>query len=288
MITLDVKPPPSVSYDLSLKLKQFGEIVKVGWISPLELRVAPTNCRVTEIPDIDKQEMDDSIRNSGVISPVVINENKQLVKGQLRWGSALRTGEEWIPFIQMKFTEPASELAVCLIEDSLFHPLTEDDRYSLVMKAFDLGKDYEYLVMVTGKDIATIRGWVNCKSIPEVVKKNPDLQKKFSELPSKKKTAVNTILKRAPYVGNDEKSLEVINLALESPSKDLEDVRKLSMDNVPVDAVKRLKRVKSGSAVLRIKISSDLCRRFNSKVKEENRDPNDVIEELITEYVNDE
>jgi hypothetical protein len=283
----NLESSPTISFDTDIELKKLGVIVKTGWISPELLSLAETNCRSIDITDSEKAEMDISISNCGVVDPVVINENNEVVKGQLRWSSALRTQQERIPYIMIKFADKLAEMLISFM-DALSHPLNELDKCIFVHKWKNLGKDYEEIAAAVGKDVATVRGWANSTVVPDVIKGDTELMKKFNEMPLNKKMATKTILNQPQYKGegNEEAALEVANLCMELPIRDLEETRKAAMTQTTINVKSRQKRLKNAHGIIRVKVAKDLYDKFKEKAKKLNKDPDDVVIELIIEFVN--
>lgn len=266
-----------------MRLKNFGEILEIGYISPEDLKVAITNCRIIEISDKQKAEMDASIADKGVIEPIVVNSNYEIIKGKLRWSSALRTGEKSVIYIKMKFPDLFTEAAASIIDDTLSHPLHDRDRANFINICMSMGKSYSDIATMIGKDENTVRGWAKIEEMPSVINGDIDLEQKFVKLPFKKRNVVSTILEQDEYK-DKAKAEEVINYALLAPNSDIEETKKLSQEGIIVNTAKRLKRLNNNVKTLHIKISNELYRAFTVKCKESKEDPMDVIEDLIYDY----
>jgi hypothetical protein len=267
-------------------LNKLGEIVETGYISPRLLKLAKTNNRTVKIPDSDRDEMVTSVRESGVVEPIIINLNNEVVSGQLRWNAALIANLESIPFTRIKFIDAFSERICSMMQDELHHKLDSYDKYMFVKKCIEEDKKtISQISKLLGKNTETIRAWSRFQSVPEVISNNEDASDTFLSLVNKKKVAVRSILDKPQYKNDVEKSLKLIEFASDAPLRELEQAKKDANSGSPIDTEARKKRLKERTTLIEVKIPKYLDKTFRNKLKEVNADYVVVIEKLIAGYV---
>ena len=195
-------------------LHNLGVIVEVGTRDPTSLKVAPTNNRTEQISEREKLELRTSVENIGVIEPILLNINDEIVSGQLRWASAIASGVKQVPIIKMKFNDLYSERVASIIQDYHHHPLVEKDRGVFVKKCVEQdGRSMQQIADSLGVHVRTIREWAKFESIPEILKGKEEAIQTFFDLSTKKRRATESILNKKPYKDDTKKSLEMIKFA---------------------------------------------------------------------------
>jgi hypothetical protein len=269
-----------------LEAKKLGEVVEFGYISPLELKVAPTNNRITAISDNDRLEMAASIGEIGVVEPVILNEKNEIVQGQLRWSGALTKGIQKIPFIRMRFSNQFAERIASIIQDYLHHGLTDKDRYAFVKKCVDEdGKTYEDIAISLGINVETVRSWAKYQDVPKIIAKEEKAKQTLFNMPIKKKLLTDAVLKREPYCNDVEKAIDFIEFAANSPLREIEQAKKDVVAKTPVDIVARRQRLQENTTLLEIRIPKYLDTAFRNKLRKLNADYTEVLVSLIEKYV---
>jgi ParB family chromosome partitioning protein len=267
-------------------MKKLGEIIEIGTISPQVIRVAETNNRTDPISERDKMELNKSISEVGVVEPVILNENNEIVGGQLRWTSALVNNLKSIPYVKMKFHDKFSERIASILQDYHHHPLSDKDKGLFVRKCIEEDKrTLEDIATSLGIEIQTVRSWLRFDQVPKVIEENAKLKQSYFKLPFKKRIATESILSRAPYKDDQEKAIELIEFASEAPLRELEQARKDVVKRTPVNAEQRKLRLKQNCVLIEVKIPRYLDNVFREKLRKENKDYTEVLVSLIEQYV---
>lgn len=267
-------------------MKKLGEIVEIGTINPQVIRVASTNNRTDPISERDKLELNNSIAEVGVVEPIILNENNEIVGGQLRWTSALVNNLASVPYIKIKFHDKFSERIASILQDYHHHPLSDKDKGLFVRRCVEEDKKtLQNIADSLGIEIQTVRSWLRWDQVPEIIEKNEKLKQTYFKLPFKKRIATESILSRSPYKDDQEKAIEIIEFASEAPLRELEQARKDVVKRTPVDAEKRKLRLKQNCILIEVKIPKYLDNVFREKLRKENKDYTEVLVQLIEEYV---
>jgi len=283
-VTVTTESPPIISLETSEKLKKLGTIIEIGWISPETLSLSPNNCRSIDISKTEKEELDKSVVNQGVVEHVTINENNQVVKGQLRWKSALRTGEQKIPFIRVKFNDDQAERECSFLSDTHHHPLHEDDRKSFVRKSMATGLSYEALSEKTGISDQTLRIWALTRAT-NIDKLDEDSANKIAEMPKNKQQTLNKIINDSEIVEDKEEVDKAISFVKTANANEVQDVGKLVAEGIPVNYESRIRKQTIKTKVIKTTVSKVVYDKFIKICKGKNEDPSDVVEDLIIQYV---
>jgi hypothetical protein len=275
-----------IPLNIQNEMKKLGEIVEIGTISPQVIKVAETNNRKDPISERDKMELNKSISEVGVVEPVILNENNEIVGGQLRWTSALVNNLKSIPYVKMKFHDKFSERIASILQDYHHHPLSDKDKGLFVRKCIEEDKrTLEDIADSLGIEVQTVRSWLRFDQVPKVIEENDKLKQSYLKLPFKKRIATESILSRAPYKDDQEKAVELIEFASEAPLRELEQARKDVVKRTPVNAEQRKLRLKQNCVLIEVKIPRYLDNVFREKLRKENKDYTEVLVQLIEEYV---
>jgi hypothetical protein len=282
-MTVSTESLPHISLSLKKKLKKQGEILEVGYISPEKLKLSSNNCRTIDISKMEKEEFDQSVISEGVIEHVVINEDDEIVKGQIRWRSALRTGEAEIPFIRMKFNSPLDERMCSFLSDSHHHTLHEDDKRLFVMKSLSDGLTYDEISERTGIATQTLRAWGLKHTINIDV--DEEATKKIAELPKKKQTTLNKIIGNDEFEGGKEEVNEAIDYVKKSNNNELQELNKLAAEGATINFAERAKKQTIKTKTLKVTLSKTLYDSLIIRSKKLKQDPNIIVENLIVDYL---
>jgi len=260
---------------------------EVEWVDPKELKIAPTNVRVEDISDIDKEIMDRSVATVKIKEPIIINENNEIVSGSLRWSSALRVGLEKVPVIRKKFKNKFEERITCMLQDDLHHPLTDRARYEFVKKCIEEdGKSLEEIADALGKSVHTIRQWTKYTLIPEQIKGNEELERTFLETSRKKKLELQSIALTKYFQEEPEEYVKLVEKTREEnlPLSTLEEIRKTSKSNLPVDVDFVTEISKVETELVKVKVPKAIISKFKKRLFEEKRDFFKTIVDLMEAY----
>lgn len=229
-----------------------------------------------------------SIMTVGIKDPLILNTEKQIVSGGLRWQGALVAGFTIVPCIVKKFNNKFEERITSMLQDDLHHPLTDRARAEFVKKCIEEdGETIESIAASLGRTPQTIRQWTMYDVYPEQIKDKPEYKQIFLEIPRKKKAAVKSILNTPQFKNDIKKSTELIEMARENTLFGLESIRKDSHSGLVVD-LKFQKWLNNQEVVLvETKIPKRLNMLFREKLRIEKKDFSRTIIELIENYVNE-
>jgi len=267
-------------------LSNLAKTVEIGFIDPAKLKVADTNNRRDEISESEKLEMRDSVSEIGIVDPILINMNNEIVAGQLRWASALAAGLKSVPFIRKDFKDKFSERIASIVQDYLHHPLSDEDKGNFVKKCLQVdGKTIPDIAKKIGVSELTIRNWLKFEDVPDNIKDDPQTVQTFLDLAIQKKNAATAILSRAPYKNDVQRSLKVVELISKAPMRDVSQMRKDVVRSTTIDEVARMNRLVESSVVMEIRIPKTLDFAFRQKIKAQKLDFVETVIKLIQDFV---
>lgn len=122
------------------------------------------------------QELTESIKEKGVIQPLILRPNPtlegqyQIVAGERRWRASQRAGLHQVPAIVREFNDTEA-LEVAIIENiqrADLNPIDEADGYQQLMEKF--GHTQEQLAGALGKSRSHIANLLRLLSLPEPVR----------------------------------------------------------------------------------------------------------------------
>ncbi|MBW2095521.1 MAG: ParB/RepB/Spo0J family partition protein [Deltaproteobacteria bacterium] len=119
-------------------------------------------------PD-ELREMADSIREKGVLTPLLVNRSKggyQLIAGERRWRAAQIAGLERVPVVVREAT-PVESLELALIENihrKDLNPIEEAIAYRKLIE--DMGVTQEVLAKRLGKERSTVANLLRLLKLP--------------------------------------------------------------------------------------------------------------------------
>jgi ParB family chromosome partitioning protein len=120
--------------------------------------------------DADLKELADSIKEKGVIQPILVSRTKdglQLIAGERRWRAAQRAGLDRIP-AWIRDVSPSEALELALVENLQrrdLNPIEEASAYQELMKRFNLTQ--EAVSTRIGKDRSTVANLLRLLKLPQ-------------------------------------------------------------------------------------------------------------------------
>lgn len=121
------------------------------------------------------QELSDSIRQYGVLQPLLVQKEKdyyKIIAGERRWRAARLAGLTEIPVIVKEFT-PQDSMAVSLIENlqrQNLNPMEESMAYQKLLTEFSMTQ--EQVAEKLGKSRSAIANSLRLQNLPEAVQKS--------------------------------------------------------------------------------------------------------------------
>lgn len=121
------------------------------------------------------QELSDSIRQYGVLQPLLVQKEKdyyKIIAGERRWRAARLAGLTEIPVIVKEFT-PQDSMAVSLIENlqrQNLNPMEESMAYQKLLAEFSMTQ--EQVAEKLGKSRSAIANSLRLQNLPEAVQKS--------------------------------------------------------------------------------------------------------------------
>ena len=121
------------------------------------------------------QELSDSIRQYGVLQPLLVQKEKdyyKIIAGERRWRAARLAGLTEIPVIVKEFT-PQDSMAVSLIENlqrQNLNPMEESMAYQKLLTEFSMTQ--EQIAEKLGKSRSAIANSLRLQNLPEAVQKS--------------------------------------------------------------------------------------------------------------------
>jgi len=143
-------------------------------LDPREIRPNPFQPR-KNIGQEALEELADSIRQRGVIQPLIVRDTDQgyeLIAGERRLRAALLANLDKVP-VMVKDVAPGEALELALIENIQrqdLNPIEEADAYSRLIDEFGLTQ--EALADRVGKKRATIANYLRLRNLPDPVKQD--------------------------------------------------------------------------------------------------------------------
>ena len=141
---------------------------------PIEfVRANPRNPRKL-FSDAELTELADSIRERGIIQPIVVRargtDNYEIIAGERRWRAAQRAGLHEVPIVVLDVTdEEALELAIIEnVQRSDLNPLEEAMGYQVLANEFHHSQ--EDIAKVVGKSRSHVANTLRLLKLPDSVK----------------------------------------------------------------------------------------------------------------------
>ncbi len=129
----------------------------------------------TEFPKDALKELADSIKEQGVIEPILTRMRAgryELVAGERRWRAAKLAGLTLVPSIIKDFTDEQS-LEIALIENLQredLNPMDEAEGYALLIKEFKITQ--EQVAKKVGKNRSTVTNMLRVLTLPDKIKQS--------------------------------------------------------------------------------------------------------------------
>lgn len=127
-------------------------------------------------PD-DLQELADSIREKGVIQPLIVtsgsNDNFELIAGERRLRASKLAGLSHVPVIVLEVDNEDSLLELALIENvqrTDLNPIEEAEAYKKLIEKF--GYTQEETAKRVGKQRSTVTNMLRLLKLPEIIRKD--------------------------------------------------------------------------------------------------------------------
>lgn len=126
--------------------------------------------------DDSLQQLADSIREKGVLLPLVVRETEEqifeIIAGERRWRAAQLAGLDEIPVL-IKDVSPLDQLEMALIENIQredLNPLEEAEAYFRLVKEFGLTQDE--VAKRVGKERSTVANTLRIVNLPDFAKED--------------------------------------------------------------------------------------------------------------------
>lgn len=126
--------------------------------------------------DDSLQQLADSIREKGVLLPLVVRETEEeifeIIAGERRWRAAQLAGLEEVPVL-IKDVSPLDQLEMALIENIQredLNPLEEAEAYLRLVKEFGLTQDE--VAKRVGKERSTVANTLRIVNLPDFAKED--------------------------------------------------------------------------------------------------------------------
>ena len=129
----------------------------------------------TQFNDEDLEELENSIREHGVIQPIIVQKGQnsyELIVGERRWRASQKIGLKKIPAVVREATETES-LELALIENlnrQDLNPIEEADGYARLAK--DFGLTQEKISQRMGKSRESVSNAMRLLKLPRKVKED--------------------------------------------------------------------------------------------------------------------
>ena len=159
---------------------EMGNLERKGFVPrhvPVEfLRPNPRNPR-KRFDDEDLQELTQSIKDRGIIQPIVVRsipnqrEEYEIVAGERRWRAAQKAGLHKVPVVVVSIDDKTS-LEYAILENvqrSDLNPIEESEGYSRLMVEFSYTQ--ENLSKIIGKSRSHIANMLRLADLPAGVRK---------------------------------------------------------------------------------------------------------------------
>jgi hypothetical protein len=272
---------------------------------PIEkLRIAPTNNRVfiPESSDIWKM-LEDSIRAVGVTDPISLNEDYEIVSGQLRYLISKKLGKPSVPSNIYRFKSKYHERIYSILMDTCRNPLVDVDKYNFVKNAIENDKkSVDELSLDTGIPISTLRSWYTHGKTPDVITDINEEMKNKSEVERKEaqqaidtymkggikaKRAGDRLLNREPFKNNPKQALEFIKVTPKMPLRQVENLVKKIDSGIEIDFEKEKEMMEIKTELWNLRIPIEDKNTLFAICKEKKLDPDEIILKLIKLYIED-
>ena len=256
--------------------------MKIEIRDPKDLEVSPNNPRriLPESEDLD--EMCKNIKTIGMLEPIVINKENQILAGQLRWLCALKNDFKEVPVIVIDTEEIARqtgkpknvvETLISLSSDMFKFKLKADDKHRAIELLKKEGLKTREIADSLGVSERSVVMWLGRAKLPEALTSQSQITK-FLKLPIKKRDYLKTIL-RAPHIKNDDYlKNKVLEFGMEAKVRDLQEVAKDVGQGITIDWDYRIQEAKKKEekVLVRFRFPKVLWEQFLNFLRENKMD----------------
>ena len=256
--------------------------MKIEKRDPRDLEVSDNNPRriLPESEDLD--EMCKNIETIGMLEPIIINKENQILAGQLRWLCALKNDFKEVPVIVVDTEEIAKqtgkpknvvETLIALSSDMFKFKLKADDKHRAIELLKKEGLKTSEIAESLGVSERSVVMWLGRAKLPEALTSQSQITK-FLKLPIKKRDYLKSIL-RAPHIkNNDYLKNKVLEFGMEAKVRDLQEVAKDVGEGITVDWDYRIQEAKKDEkkVLVRFRFPEILWKQFLDFLRENKMD----------------
>jgi predicted DNA-binding transcriptional regulator AlpA len=230
------------------------------------------------------EEFAENVKKFGLLQPIIVNENLEVLCGSLRLNVMKRLGWKEAPVYILNIGEVAEktglpreivEQLVILSEDLMRFETRASEKGAFIelIKKYNPNMTYKDIARLIGVSERTIFRWIGPQA-PEYLKLG--YQKHFARLPWRKKKIVGQLLKSVPQ----EQHGQLIEYAEKSTLEDVCMVAENIRNSLPIDLKWRYSILKNSTKV-KFRVPLDLRQKFVGKCFAENIDPNRAMVEIL-------
>ena len=228
------------------------ESMKIEKRDPRILEVSDNNPRriLPESEDLD--EICKNIKTIGMLEPIIINRENQILAGQLRWLCALKNDFKEVPVIVVDTEEIAKqtgesknvvETLISLSSDMFKFKLKADDKYRAIEQLKKEGLKVKEIAEMLGVTDRSVVKWLGRAKLPEALSSQTQITK-YLRLSIRKRDLIKTIL-RSPHIkNNDYLKNKVLEYGLVAKVRDLQETAKDVEEGIAVDWDYRIREAK--------------------------------------------
>jgi len=140
------------------------------------IKVNPHQPRKSGFDERSLEELANSIRSKGVVTPVTVRQEGSdyiLIAGERRWRAAQLAGLKEIPAYIIEVTNEAEMVEMALIENlqrENLNPLEEAEAYALLQSKFNLSQ--QAIAKAVGKNRVTVTNALRLLKLPSEIKQS--------------------------------------------------------------------------------------------------------------------
>jgi len=250
-------------------------------ISVKDLKVAPTNNRII-IPTEKELSLLAVSMASGQIDPIIVNQNYEIISGQLRWLVAQQIGLTKLLAIVCEFENPMEERIISVIQDYVRFPLTDKDKINFITKCREEGYSVKQISEMTGIPEPTLFLWQQLAKVPEPVKEQPTLLEEYEKVQYKKRVETKKLIESAQF---KDKPDEVIELAKQVPLRELKNIAKEAKRGLHIDLEHRKEIYKEKTELINLRVPKKLYDALTRIAKRERIDFHKLIIKALKDLV---
>ena len=219
------------------------ESMKIEKRDPRILEVSDNNPRRILPEPEDLKEMCKNIKTTGLLEPIIINKENQILAGQLRWLCALNNNFREVPVIVIDTEQIAKETGmskgvvetlISLTSDMFKFKLKADDKYWAIEQLKKEGLKVKEIAEMLGVTDRSVVKWLGRAKLPEALSSQTQITK-YLQLSIRKRDLIKTIL-RAPHIkNNDYLKNKVLEYGLVAKVRDLQETAKDVEEGIAVD-----------------------------------------------------